>query len=110
MARHPLPELPWPVDALIPHVSAEAIETHHGKHHAAYVAKLEASLAPPWGDLPLEQLHGCTLLQLLHRLCHLIEVVAVILDLQVGLVVTLDVKPVVGAIGIGAPRRGRSLL
>jgi Fe-Mn family superoxide dismutase len=35
-----LPELPYPMDALEPHVSARTLEFHHGKHHAAYVKKL----------------------------------------------------------------------
>jgi superoxide dismutase, Fe-Mn family len=34
-----LPELPYPMDALAPHISAETLEYHHGKHHAAYVKK-----------------------------------------------------------------------
>jgi len=37
-----LPELPYAKDALAPHISAETLEFHHGKHHAAYVAKLNA--------------------------------------------------------------------
>jgi len=38
--EHKLPELPYPKDALAPHISAETIEYHYGKHHAAYVANL----------------------------------------------------------------------
>ncbi len=34
-----LPELPYSVDALEPHYSAEALGLHHDKHHAAYVKK-----------------------------------------------------------------------
>jgi len=34
-----LPELPYAKDALAPHMSAETLEFHHGKHHKAYVAK-----------------------------------------------------------------------
>lgn len=34
-----LPELPYAKDALAPHISAETLEFHHGKHHAAYVKK-----------------------------------------------------------------------
>jgi len=37
---HALPELPYPLDALEPHISREALEFHHGKHHRAYVDKL----------------------------------------------------------------------
>ena len=35
-----LPELPYPKDALAPHLSAETLEYHHGKHHNAYVTNL----------------------------------------------------------------------
>jgi Fe-Mn family superoxide dismutase len=35
-----LPELPYAKDALAPHISAETLEYHHGKHHAAYVNNL----------------------------------------------------------------------
>ncbi|RKH51793.1 superoxide dismutase [Corallococcus sp. AB049A] len=35
-----LPELPYKKDALAPHMSAETLEFHHDKHHAAYVNKL----------------------------------------------------------------------
>jgi Fe-Mn family superoxide dismutase len=34
-----LPNLPYPKDALAPHMSAETLDFHHGKHHAAYVKK-----------------------------------------------------------------------
>ena len=32
-----LPELPYSMDALKPHISSETLEYHHGKHHNAYV-------------------------------------------------------------------------
>lgn len=35
-----LPDLPYAKDALEPHISAETLEFHHGKHHATYVTKL----------------------------------------------------------------------
>ena len=35
-----LPQLPYAMDALKPHLSAETLEYHHGKHHAAYVTNL----------------------------------------------------------------------
>lgn len=35
-----LPELPYAIDALQPHISKETLEFHHGKHHAAYVNNL----------------------------------------------------------------------
>jgi Fe-Mn family superoxide dismutase len=39
-----LPELPYAQDALAPHISAETIQYHYGKHHAAYVAKVNAAI------------------------------------------------------------------
>ncbi|MCC5809588.1 MAG: superoxide dismutase [Fe] [Ectothiorhodospiraceae bacterium] len=38
--KHELPELPYAKNALEPHISAETLEFHHGKHHKAYVDKL----------------------------------------------------------------------
>lgn len=35
-----LPALPYDKNALEPHISAETLEYHHGKHHATYVTKL----------------------------------------------------------------------
>ena len=35
-----LPRLPYSKDALAPHISAETLAFHHGKHHAAYIDKL----------------------------------------------------------------------
>lgn len=35
-----LPPLPYPKDALAPHISASTLEFHHGKHHQAYVTNL----------------------------------------------------------------------
>jgi Fe-Mn family superoxide dismutase len=40
-----LPDLPYPKDALAPHMSAETFDYHHGKHHAAYVTNLNAAIA-----------------------------------------------------------------
>ncbi len=40
-----LPDLPYAIDALEPHVSAKTLEFHHGKHHKAYVDKLNAAIA-----------------------------------------------------------------
>jgi superoxide dismutase, Fe-Mn family len=37
---HTLPELPYPMDALEPHISRETLEYHYGKHHRTYVEKL----------------------------------------------------------------------
>ncbi|TKB50234.1 superoxide dismutase [Fe] [Ferrimonas sediminicola] len=35
-----LPALPYAKDALEPHISAETLDFHHGKHHNTYVVKL----------------------------------------------------------------------
>lgn len=40
-----LPELPYPKDGLAPHISAETLEFHYGKHHQAYVDNLNKLLA-----------------------------------------------------------------
>ncbi|GHU12811.1 superoxide dismutase [Betaproteobacteria bacterium] len=37
---HTLPALPYANDALVPHISAETIEYHYGKHHQSYVTNL----------------------------------------------------------------------
>ena len=39
-----LPPLPYPTNALEPHIDAQTKEIHHGKHHAAYVNNLNAAL------------------------------------------------------------------
>ena len=39
-----LPDLPYPHDALEPHIDKATMQIHHGKHHAAYVAKLNAAV------------------------------------------------------------------
>lgn len=38
--EHTLPPLPYPMDALAPHISKETLEYHYGKHHQAYVTNL----------------------------------------------------------------------
>ena len=45
-----LPELPFDRESLAPHMSAETLEFHHGKHHKAYVTKTNEML----GDTDLE--------------------------------------------------------
>jgi len=44
MTNHELPKLPWADTALEPHITANTLSFHYGKHHAAYVSKLNASL------------------------------------------------------------------
>lgn len=39
-----LPELPYPHQALEPHIDTRTMEIHHGKHHAAYTNNLNAAI------------------------------------------------------------------
>lgn len=39
-----LPALPYAHDALEPHIDAQTMEIHHGKHHAGYTSKLNAAV------------------------------------------------------------------
>ena len=39
-----LPPLPYPFDALEPHIDAKTMEIHHDKHHGAYVSNLNKAL------------------------------------------------------------------
>ena len=39
-----LPSLPYAFDALEPHIDAQTMEIHHGKHHAAYVTNLNKAV------------------------------------------------------------------
>ncbi len=41
---HVLPDLPYGFNALEPHIDARTMEIHHGKHHNAYVTKLNAAI------------------------------------------------------------------
>ena len=55
--EHKLPELPYAKNALAPHISAETLEYHYGKHHATYVANLNKLIAgTEFADLPLEDI------------------------------------------------------
>jgi Fe-Mn family superoxide dismutase len=53
-----LPPLPYPSDALEPHIDKQTMEIHHGKHHNAYVTNLNAALekAPELQSKSLEDL------------------------------------------------------
>lgn len=42
--KHQLPPLPYDYAALEPHIDARTMELHHDKHHASYVAGLNAAL------------------------------------------------------------------
>ncbi len=41
---HTLPDLPYSMDALEPHISRETLEYHYGKHHNAYVTNLNGMI------------------------------------------------------------------
>jgi Fe-Mn family superoxide dismutase len=52
-----LPNLPYDKTALAPHISAETLEYHHGKHHAAYVNQLNKLLeGKPEASKSLEEI------------------------------------------------------
>jgi Fe-Mn family superoxide dismutase len=48
---HELPPLPYPKEALEPHIDAATMEIHHGRHHKAYVDNLNKAIA---GNAALE--------------------------------------------------------
>ncbi|HEX5257246.1 MAG TPA: superoxide dismutase [Sphingomicrobium sp.] len=56
-----LPELPYSRDALAPHMSAETLEFHHGKHHKAYVTKTNELIENEQG------LSGASLIQVVRE-------------------------------------------
>lgn len=52
-----LPALPFERNALEPHISAETIDYHYGKHHKAYVDKLnELTPGTEFADMSLEEI------------------------------------------------------
>ena len=52
---HTLPALPYAMNALEPVISAKTLSFHHGKHHKAYVDKLNELIAgTPFADQSLE--------------------------------------------------------
>ncbi|MBL1294500.1 MAG: superoxide dismutase [Fe] [Thiotrichales bacterium] len=54
---HELPALPYALDALAPHISAETLEIHHGKHHATYVTNINNLVAgTEYEGLSLEEI------------------------------------------------------
>ncbi|GAB4546806.1 MAG: superoxide dismutase [Anaerolineae bacterium] len=58
MPKHELPALPYAPEALEPHIDAQTMQIHHGKHHNAYVTNLNAALEkyPQLMELSLDQL------------------------------------------------------
>ncbi|MEX2217698.1 MAG: Fe-Mn family superoxide dismutase [Phycisphaerales bacterium] len=52
-----LPDLPYPADALEPHIDAQTMQIHHGRHHKAYVDNANKALdGTQWAGLPAEQI------------------------------------------------------
>jgi Fe-Mn family superoxide dismutase len=57
--EHQLPALPYAMDALAPHISAETLEFHHGKHHQTYVTKLNGLIpGTEFENMSLEDIVG----------------------------------------------------
>jgi len=55
--EHKLPPLPYPTNALEPHMSKETFEYHYGKHHQAYVTNLNNLIkGTEFEDVPLEDI------------------------------------------------------
>jgi Fe-Mn family superoxide dismutase len=51
-----LPKLPYAFNALEPHIDARTMEIHHGKHHAAYIANVNAALeGTEFANKPVEE-------------------------------------------------------
>jgi len=51
-----LPPLPYNMDALAPHISANTLSFHYGKHHQTYVTNLNNMVKDtPWANATLEQ-------------------------------------------------------
>ncbi len=65
-AAYSLPALPYAYSALEPHIDAQTMEIHHGKHHQAYITKVNAALeGTAFAGLdPAELLKAATLDQL----------------------------------------------
>ena len=51
-----VPALPYPYDALEPHIDEQTMTIHHDKHHQAYVDKVNAALeGTEFADKPIEE-------------------------------------------------------
>jgi len=54
-----VPPLPYPYDALEPHIDAQTMRIHHDKHHQAYVDNANKALdGTEWSDRPVEEVLG----------------------------------------------------
>ena len=52
-----LPELPYPYEALEPHIDAKTMQIHHTRHHQTYINNLNTAIAGTvWEHLPIEKL------------------------------------------------------
>ena len=55
--EHKLPDLPYAMDALQPHISKETLEFHYGKHHQTYVTNLNNLIkGTEFENMPLEDI------------------------------------------------------
>lgn len=56
---HVLPALPYAAEALEPHIDAQTMQIHHGKHHQTYVTNLNAAIekAPELANWSLDELN-----------------------------------------------------
>jgi len=58
---HLLPDLPYPVDALAPVISAATVGFHYGKHHQGYVQQLNRLVSGTrYADRPLDEVVAAT--------------------------------------------------
>jgi len=61
---HELPPLPYPYEALEPHIDTQTMQIHHDKHHATYVTNLNNAIA---GNAELEALSAKDLIKNLNN-------------------------------------------
>src|SRR5688572_16650889 len=55
---HELPKLPYAFEALEPHIDAQTMQIHHGKHHQTYITNLNTALdkAPELQNKTIDEL------------------------------------------------------